>query len=646
MANNIFQKALFRTPKYNVFPQDNEVKLSYEIGKLIPVQYWDLGPGDSIRSNINQLTRVAPYLAPLYQRYKIDFHAIAIPHRLAIPVPVGEYSGYYDGFSSFHNLAVSDSERPQMPCLTASQYLDLLLNYSSSGDTIIGSLFDYLGYPTFDYLLRKLQKQKFYPQITDLTAGSGAVGIAESNAEYSFDYFAPSLYQYGAQYFCSILCWIANWQMQSGAGTGFYRASVGGALDCLNEYHTYYDDYSIPLAVKNNDGLFKLTYDEDGDNVIAFELNTARLEELINVKFGSVQACMDAWVQALHLFMLQSISEVSLSETKLSLLPLYAYWSAVYDWYINTNLENNSAKKDDWLASVIGLPFTPDSSGEWDVPSSAFKPFDRYWSNDYFTSAFLTPQSGNAVGLSGVSTIADLRNANSLQEFMEKLIYSGKRVIDVVKTIFGVNSSDLRIDRCQVIGTHSDMINVSDVMQTSQSEIDSQLGCYAGAGISVGRKQFIDFQAEEHTLVMVFMSVRPNALYADQLNHLLIQTDPYDFLIPDFANIGEQPIINMEIFPDLQAHDDSVFGWTRRYASYMYTPSHIHGEFKTTLDYWHSARRFDSVPSLNVEFCKVTSKDDLNRVFAVPGAKEHLYTYLNFNTAISRPLGKFIEYSL
>ena len=159
MANNVFHKALFRTPKYNVFPQENEVKLSYEIGKLIPVQYWDLGPGDSIKSRLNQLTRMATLLAPVFQRFKIDFHAIAIPHRLAIPVPVGTYAGYYDGFSSFHNLAVSDSERPVMPQLTYQDYVDKICN-AGYNFRLHGSLLDYLGYPTFSHVYRDLLKTR------------------------------------------------------------------------------------------------------------------------------------------------------------------------------------------------------------------------------------------------------------------------------------------------------------------------------------------------------------------------------------------------------------------------------------------------------------------------------------------------------
>ena len=326
-------------------------------------------------------------------------------------------------------------------------------------------------------------------------------------------------------------------------------------------------------------------------------------------------------------------------------MPVYAYWSAVYDWYINTNLESNAAKKDTWLAEELGLPFVGDEDNCFAVPEKALLPFDSYWANDYFTSAFLTPQSGSAVSIPVNGTIADLRNANSLQEFMEKLLYSGKRVIDVVKTIFGVESSDLRVDRCQVIGSKSFALNISDVQQTSQSDIDSQLGNFAGYGISVGRDGFIDFQADEHTLVMVMMRVRPNAVYESQMNHLLLQTDPYDFLIPDFANVGEQPIQTIELFQGVNV-DNTIFGYTRRYAQYMFTPSHVHGEFRTSLDYWHDSRRFDSKPVLNTEFCKVTEKDDLNRIFAVPAAKEHLYSFLWFDTAISRPLGKFVQYSL
>lgn len=635
---NVFQKALFRTPKYNVFPQENEVKLSYEIGKLIPVQYWDLGPGDSIKSKISQLTRFAPMLAPVYQRYKLDFHVIATPHRLAIPIPVKTYDGYMDGFESFHNLAVADADRPEMPHFSISEYCAFL---SENGINPIGTLFDYLGYPTFEKYYRALKKDTDIQKVFSFdvnnayNGGSSISEVSEDKAEATKFTLSAGSINIDVP---NILWWIAN-----GAPSIDY--------DLLNDLS---QELVIDEMITEFDqiGLFKLKTSILGE-VLDFSIDEDVFNNFIQSHFGSVQVCADVFMDGIFAVWLKvwSSSQPFNTYPDLSMLPLFTYWSDVYDWYINTNLELNAEDKTKWFAS-IGLPLAPDRDGNWlfnvdnvvNVYSpNLVKPYNSYWANDPFTSAFISPQSGNAVRIPANGTIADLRNANSLQEFMEKLIYSGKRAIDVIKTIFGVSSSDARLDRTQVIGTCSFNVNISDISQTSQSDLDSQLGVYAGQGISVGKNGVIDFQAEEHTLVMVFMRIRPNAVYESALNHLLIQTDPYDFLIPDFAQVGEQPVLSVEVD---SSSNSTVFGYQRRYWSYMYTLSHVHGEFKTSLDFWHSARRFDNRPSLNKQFAQVTEKDDLDRIFAVPGAKEHIYTYLHFDTYISRPLGKFVEYSL
>lgn len=647
MPNNVFMKALFRTPKYNVFPQENEVKLSYEAGKEIPVQYWDLVPGDSIKSHLSELTRMAALLSPVFQRYKIDFHAIAVPHRLCIPMST-TYDGYFDGFESFHNLSVAENKRPKMPQTTMHEYVAYLYKV---GLNPIGTLFDYLQYPTFaDWYRRWLAVEKLQGYASLDASGyqaSGTTFIAKTYTKFRIRYDESTTHDYTCPRFGSLLGFLA-----------YIYASTAPAVTTaeLKFDKASFDAYQNYMASSSHD----ITINPD---VISKYIENTGLK---------VTQIVDKWIgwmyTRFYLFGVDGIQyHFENNQQPISLLPIYAYWSVIYDWYINTNLEQNAEDKSTWLHEVIKLNFdlqysyglvdegfneysyliVPPPTEEADatpLPVSVFLPFDSYWSNDYFTSAFLAPQSGSAVSIPANGTIADLRNANSLQEFMEKLIYSGKRAIDVVKTIFGVESSDSRLDRTQVIGSKHFNINFMEISQTSQSDIDSSLADYAGQGISVGKDSFIDFTAEEHTLVMVFMRVRPNAIYESQVNHLLFQTDPYDFLIPDFAQVGEQPILVDEIYP--QDEQGKVFGYTRRYAQYMFTPSHVHGEFLTSLDYWHSSRRFDSEPVLNTEFAKVTEKDDLNRIFAVPGAKEHFYSYLHFDTLISRPLGKYVEYSL
>lgn len=436
---NVFQKALFRTPKYNVFPQENEVKLSFEIGKLIPVQYWDLVPGDSIRTKLSQLTRMAPLLAPVFQRFKIDFHAIAIPHRLAIPMKAVDYNGYMDGFEDFHNLAISDADRPEMPHFSMIEYVEYLIDNSINP---IGSLFDYLGYPTFEKYYRAMKKDVDLQKV---------IAFSDSyiwNEKFSADDAAQTAYDInvnGATMSVgSIIWWIAN---------GCPRNM--SAIDLIDSYNQEMN-FVEAIEAYNTTGAIKVVYGYSLIDPTQIEtINSVKIDfDVINQTiidtFGSVQACVDYYLDSIFVaFLHENLNSWIGPSTypDLSLLPLYAYWSSIYDWYINTNLVNNSEDKTKWFDS-IGLPLSPDSDGFWvfnvdqgQTLLSPFcvKPYNAYWSNDYFTSAFNNPQRGNAGTISSGMTIPQLRDVNSMQELAEKLLYSGKRPIDVNKVILALS---------------------------------------------------------------------------------------------------------------------------------------------------------------------------------------------------------------
>lgn len=682
--SDVFSKALFKTPKYNVFPQPNEVKFSGRIGKLYPVQRWIMNPGDSIDVNLQQLIRFAPLTAPIMHNFQVDFQAIEIPDRLAIPyIGDGSEAGQLDGgFENFHNLNRSrDIEMPYISLVNLAQW------YVNNHVNPIGSIFDFLGYPTFSDLYRKI-------------ADDGVIDDSLSpdmNATLNSD---ASTYEECDLYWLNSnprndtpigRVWITNHAASSFEYQGFtidplatdvssYRSFVSWLLtDKFKETHQgdatrkgffkyWFDLYSVPYS---NSGDRNLRY-WTGDS-FSTVTNAAYADE------SGFQALAQAICVAHDYTMLKAIEEYSadvffqylrmvvfglpdrVDDSKhYSLLPLYAFWSAYYDWFINTNIEANgyNDNKLTWLIEEVGLMFK--APGKDDVygylsnyGTGTFAPGelpDRKWADDYFTSAFLEPAQGGNVAIP-TGTIQDLRNANSLQKLYEKLMYSGRRYIDQVLGIFGVHSSNERLDRCRVLGVAHFGVNVSDVTQTSQDTDTARLGDYAGNAITVGQnRSFIHYTAEEHSTIMVFMSVRPKCVYMDETPKDLFKLSPYDFLIPELAHVGEQPVLSTEIVPVVATSENAptVFGYQRRYSEYMYTPSHVHGEMKTSLRYWNAARIFDDgAPTLNSQFISVDDQaDGLNRIFSVPDAIENLRCFLYFDTVISRPLSKFVEYHL
>jgi hypothetical protein len=246
------------------------------------------------------------------------------------------------------------------------------------------------------------------------------------------------------------------------------------------------------------------------------------------------------------------------------------------------------------------------------------------------------------------STINELRKAFKLQEWLEANARGGSRYIEHIYNIFGVKSSDARLQRPEYLGGGKSSISISEVLQTSGSANDdagytpTPLGEMGGHGINVGHSN--DFRAsfEEHGLIIGIMSVRPQSSYSQGIPKHFIKFDKFDYFYPQFANIGEQEVQNKEIYvadgmaPALQ---DATFGYVPRYTEYRFAPSTIHGDFRSTLEYWHMGRKFANLPTLNEEFIQI---EDINRIFAYENTDQnHLYCHIYFKVNALRPLPLF-----
>jgi hypothetical protein len=240
------------------------------------------------------------------------------------------------------------------------------------------------------------------------------------------------------------------------------------------------------------------------------------------------------------------------------------------------------------------------------------------------------------------SSINDLRRAFRLQEWLERNARGGSRYIEVILAHFGVQSSDARLQRPEFLGGSATPISISEVLQTSDaaSETTPQ-GNMAGHGVSVGSSNYVSYKCEEHGYIMGLMTVMPKTAYQQGIPKHFQKFDKFEYFWPSFANIGEQPILNREVYADAtDSLNDEVFGYTPRYAEYKYIPSTVHGEFRTTLDMWHMGRIFGSRPALNANFVEC-QEDEVDRVFAVTTGDENLYVYLHNHVKARRPMPYF-----
>lgn len=242
------------------------------------------------------------------------------------------------------------------------------------------------------------------------------------------------------------------------------------------------------------------------------------------------------------------------------------------------------------------------------------------------------------------ATINELRRATQLQAWLERNARGGSRYIEQIFSHFGVKSSDARLQRPEFLGGGKTPIMISEVLQTSETTENSPQANMSGHGISYGTSNNFKRWFEEHGIVMGIMSIMPRSGYQQGLPRQYQKFDKFDFYFPEFAHLGEQPVYNSELYlKDSKVGEESgVFGYQSRYAEYKYIPNSSHGEFKTTLNYWHLDRIFGSNPTLSGSFVECNPQtNDLNRIFAVPEAKDHFYVQLYNQVKAIRPMPKF-----
>jgi len=367
-----------------------------------------------------------------------------------------------------------------------------------------------------------------------------------------------------------------------------------------------------------------------------------------------------------------------------STLPLRAYSLIWNNWYRDENLQNSV---------VVDLDDGPDVYTDYSLLKRGKRP-------DYFASALPWPQKGTAVSLplgtsapvsvtgtagqsvminhvgtgnavldsSGANlaigvgpgsagamyadlstataaTINALRNAVAVQTLLEKDARGGTRLTEIIRQQFGVVSPDARLQRPEYLGGGSAPIVVNPVAQTSgtsASGTTTPLGNLGGVGAGVAKGHGFRQSFTEHGIVIGLMSIRADITYQQGLERFWSRSTRYDFYTPVFANLGEQAILNKEIYVQGDANDELVFGYQERWAELRYTPSMITGLFRSTaantIDNWHLAQKFTSLPTLNSTF--IQESPPVERIVAVGAAAagKQFIVDMFFRNRAARPL--------
>nr|QJB20952.1 MAG: major capsid protein [Microvirus sp.] len=241
-------------------------------------------------------------------------------------------------------------------------------------------------------------------------------------------------------------------------------------------------------------------------------------------------------------------------------------------------------------------------------------------------------------------TINDLRLAEKIQEFLELRARGGTRYSEYLQAVWNVRSSDARLQRPEYLGGSKTPINISEVLQTSETSHESPLADMAGHGISVSNMNGFTTYCEEHCIILGLMSVMPKPSYFQGLDRKFTRLHPFDHYQPPFAQLGEQSVLNQEIYfkPNSTQHNTSTFGYQARWAEYRDLQSSIHGDFKTTNLHWHMANDYGEPPVLNELFIQCNATERIFTVQSLPNERlDHLWVHVIHNLKVNRALPMF-----
>ncbi len=380
------------------------------------------------------------------------------------------------------------------------------------------------------------------------------------------------------------------------------------------------------------------------------------------------------------------------TESQLSALPIRAYHKCYDDWFRSATLQNSITYATDNGPDAIGPTYGVD----------LLKRGKRF---DYFTSCLPAPQRGTAVSLplgtnapiyttgttndvvyirdgigssdeadmnSGVpakleigatgltvtaNLFADLQNATAAdvndirlafatQHILERDARSGTRYVESLKARWGVTSPDFRLQRAEYLGGGSSRVNINPVTQNTASTTPTspaaqdKLGNLAGVGTAAGThswsKSFV-----EHGVIIVLGNLRGDITYSQGIDRYWSKQTRYDFVYPEMANIGEQAVLNKEIWTDGSANDLLVFGYTGRYDEHRYLNAKLTNvmapDASGTLASWHLSEDFATLPALGDTFIQANTSTPLDRAIAIP-SEPHMIADFYHEIKAARPL--------
>ena len=224
------------------------------------------------------------------------------------------------------------------------------------------------------------------------------------------------------------------------------------------------------------------------------------------------------------------------------------------------------------------------------------------------------------LGSIAATTINELRQAIAVQHILERDARTGTRYKEYLQGAWGVTSPDARLDRSEYIGGYRLPININQVIQTSATDTTSPQGNTAAFSMTTMSRNMATYSATEHGFILGLAAIRVDHSYQQGLSRMWTRSTRFSYYDPMLANLGEQAVLNQEIYAQGTAKDKEVFGYQEAWADYRYRTNMITGEMRSTyektLDAWHYADKYTELPTLSSNWIK-EGTENIDRTIAV-----------------------------
>lgn len=527
------------------FDRSSSVKLSFNVGDVVPFYVDEVLPGDSFQIRTSKVVRMQTLLTPLMDNIYLDTYFFFVPNRLT-----------WEHWKQFNGENTESAWIPQ------TEYQVPQLTAPAAGWSV-GTIADYMGIPTgVENLSVNALPFRAYALIMN-------------------EWFRD-------QNLTDPLNIPVDDATVQGVNTGTYVSDVakGGLPFKASKYHDYFTS-CLPAPQKGPDVTIQTA---QLGNAPVVPMNKPVPKDLLNYPYNVYIPNGNGDFEA---------------------------------GYHAGSVHKNAFGGAYWLADTGNANLDPTiDNGVAGYPANLWAQFD------------------NTVS---VATINELRTAFQIQKLYERDARGGTRYIEILKSHFGVTSPDARLQRPEYLGGSRVPININQVIQqSSTAEGTTPLGDTAAYSLTTDvhgdfMKSFV-----EHGFVIGVMVARYDHTYQQGIERFWSRKSRFDYYWPVLANIGEQAVLNKEIYAQGTAQDNEVFGYQEAWADYRYKPNRVAGEMRSTyaqsLDVWHLGDDYSQLPKLSDSWIR-EDKANVNRVIAVSDQNANqLFADIYIQNRTTRPM--------